>query len=142
MVAEHEKAVAAEEKSSDEHVNCDMLSWEETDEDAKKNEIWETCPDNPAYSSPQMTRAARPITTEVLSGYDGNTFWLKCSDAVKKWFGLTKVEPKEVRQTCVGAPADLQTAILVLLQNPQQQILCGKQLEKHSLEKTPSCYSR
>ena len=77
-----------------------MLSWEKIDEDAKNDEMWETYP---AYSSFQMTYAAHPVITEVLSGYGRISSWLKYSNAVEEWFHLTKKELKR-RGPATAAP--------------------------------------
>ena len=87
MVAEQKQVSCCKrtEETLDEHIYCDMLSWEKIDEDTRNNEIWET---QPAYPSPQMVHAAHQVTTEVPLSYDGSTSWLKYSDSVEKWGDL------------------------------------------------------
>ena len=41
-----------------------------------------------------MQNAVHPVTTEVPAGHDGTTSWLKYSDAVEEWCGLSEVEGK------------------------------------------------
>ena len=72
-----------------------MLDWNEIDEDATNNEIWDTYP---SYPAPQMTHAAHPITPEDPPGYEGTTSRHNYFDAVENGATLPKSKPKEEDQ--------------------------------------------
>ena len=48
------------------HIYCDILNWNETEEDEQSNEIWDSFP---SYPAPQMIHVAHPITTEIPPRY-------------------------------------------------------------------------
>ena len=57
------------------------------------------------YTTPQMTHAAHPVTSETPPGYDGNTTWLKYSDAVEKWCDFTKVKARRRGPATAARPS-------------------------------------
>ena len=62
------------------------------------------------------------------------------ADVVAQVGRLRQAERVEVRQTWVGAPDDCKQ-LLILLQNPQQQMYYVGSSERDYVEKTPSCQS-
>ena len=73
-----------------------MDSLANINEDQKTDEIWYAYP---TYTTPHMTHAAHPVTTEVPPGYNGMITWLKGSHVTEEWCDLTKVVKAREKRT-------------------------------------------